>query len=337
MMQCVLLCRKGVSMKKYVGHEMQIYGVQEYRLTGGKGDGMRMYRVRNAKGLEFEVSLDRCADIPTVWLKGSNYAYIAPCGYVSPRYYESKGAGFLKSFTAGFLTTCGLTAVGSPCIDDGEELGLHGSISNTPCENASHWIDDDKIYVKVVIRDASLFAHQLILEREYICPINENIIYMKDTIKNIGSKDSPLEVLYHCNMGYPLLTENSLVTVPSLEVTSRDAHAEEDIANCLNMEKPQSDYVERCYYHKLVGDTCVSIKNPDTGKGLNMRFNADELKYFTEWKMMGEHEYVLGLEPGNCTPDGRNVMRERGELKILKPGETEVYHLTFEFTEDNKC
>ena len=126
-------------MNKYIGNTAQLYGVQEYRLTGGKGDGMRMLRVRNGNGLDFEISLDRAGDISVLSVDGINMGYFAPCGYVAPQYYDNQGAGFLKSFTAGFFTTCGLTAVGSPCTDNGEELGLHGTISNTPCESFVYW------------------------------------------------------------------------------------------------------------------------------------------------------------------------------------------------------
>lgn len=40
-----------------------------------------------------------------------------------------------------------------------------------------------------------------------------------------------MEILYHMNMGYPLLDEDSEVTIPSVEVRARDDHAQEDIAN----------------------------------------------------------------------------------------------------------
>jgi hypothetical protein len=33
----------------------------------------------------------------------------------------------------------------------------------------------------------------------------------------------------------------------------------------------------------------------------------------------------MGLEPGNCYPDGRDVMREKGRLKFIAPGETKTY------------
>ena len=320
-------------MNKYIGHEQQLYGVREMRLVGGKADGMRILSVNNGMGLEFEISLDRCGDISRLSFKGDNMGYFSPCGYVSPKYYDSVGNGFLKSFTAGFFTTCGLTAVGSPCEDNGEVLPLHGTISNTPCESVSYRTDDKNIYINLTVREAALFNHKLILEREYVCPLDKNEIIMTDRIKNIGSSESPLEVLYHCNMGYPLLSENANITIPSSEIIPRNEHSKKGMENCLVIEKPQKSYEEKCYYHTMSGEPCVSIFNKDIKKGLNIKYDTRELKYFTEWKMMGEYEYVLGLEPGNCLPDGRNVMREMGILEILKPDEEKVYHIKFEFKE----
>ncbi|MBQ7900812.1 MAG: aldose 1-epimerase family protein [Clostridia bacterium] len=320
-------------MNKYIGNQTQLYGVESVRLEGGKGDGMRLLKVYNACGLEFTVSADRCADISKVTFKGDNYSFIAPCGYVSPKYYDNVGAGFLKSFTAGFITTCGLTAVGSPCVDDGEELPLHGTISNTPCENISHWIDGENIHIAATVRDASLFAHHLILERHILVPIYKNEIHITDVIKNIGRTIAPLEVLYHCNMGYPLLSENAVLKIPASGVTPRNEHAASDIDNCLVMEKPQADYEEMCYYHQMSGTPTVELYNPDIRKGLKLTYDTSELGFFTEWKMMGEYEYVLGLEPGNCNPDGRAEMRKSGKLEFLAPGESKTHHLHFEFTE----
>lgn len=320
-------------MNTYFGNPLQLYGVEEMRLVGGKGDGMRILHVRNNKGLSFDISLDRAGDISRLTFKGDNFGFFAPCGYVAPTYYDHVGAGFLKSFTAGFFTTCGLTAVGSPCTDDGEDLPLHGTISNTPCENFTHFIEDGAIHITITVRDAALFSHKLILEREYVCPIDENVIYLTDTVKNIGTSETPFELLYHCNMGYPLLSENAVVTVPSENVTPRNEHSADGLENCLTMEKPQAGYEEKCYYHKVLGIPTVSIFNPDINKGLEMTFDTKELPYFTEWKMMGEQEYVLGLEPGNCLPDGRDVMREKGMLAFLAPREASTKHITFAFTE----
>lgn len=319
---------------KYIGHESQIWGVDEVRLTGGKGDGMRLLLVRNGGGLEFTVSADRCADISRLSFKGTNYGYFSPCGYVAPTYYDPVGAGFLKSFTAGFLTTCGLRSVGTPCNDDGEVTPLHGTIANTPADIISYQTDNDAIHIKAKIRDASIFSHQLVLEREFTVPIFKNELILTDTVTNIGSTVSPLQMLYHCNMGYPLLDESTELSLPSVGITPRNSHAADDIDNCLKMEKPQRGYEERCYFHEMHGEVEVKVYNPRVKRGLVMSYDASALKYFTEWKMMGEHDYVLGIEPGNTLPDGRDVMRKKGLLEALEPGESKTHTIKFKFTEE---
>ena len=321
-------------MNPYIGHESQLYGVEEVRLVGGRGDGMRLLNIKNGKGLELTLSADRCADISRLSLCGVNFGYFAPCGYVAPTYYDHVGAGFLKSFTAGFLTTCGLSAVGSPCVDDGEETPLHGTISNTPAEIVNYWTDDKYIHVMARIRDAQIFGRQLLLDREYLISLDSNEMTMTDTVTNIGSREVPLQMLYHCNIGYPLLDEDTELSIPSVEVTPRNAHAAEDIQNCLKMEKPQPGYEERCYFHKMQGEAKVIVYNKKLSKGLIMSYDSNVLKYFTEWKMMGVHDYVLGIEPGNTLPDGRDVMRAKGLLEMLSPGEKKTHSIKFTFTEE---
>ncbi|MBQ9086075.1 MAG: aldose 1-epimerase family protein [Clostridia bacterium] len=321
-------------MREYIGHESQVYGVEEVRLVGGKGDGMRLLQVRNGSGLEFTLSLDRAADLSRLSLGGVNFGYFAPCGYVSPTYYDREGNGFLKSFTAGFLTTCGLTSVGSPCEDGGERLPLHGTVSHIPAEQVCHWLNDGVIYIRAVIRDASLFGHGLLLEREYTVPLFGDRVTLVDKVTNIGHGELPLQMLYHCNVGYPLLCEDTVLTIPSLEITPRNDHAATGIANCLRMEKPQRGYEEMCYYHRMEGEARVTVYNPVIKKGFGMTFDTAELPYFTEWKMMGAGDYVLGVEPGNTLPDGRDVMRARGLLETLRVGESKTHRLTFDFMEE---
>lgn len=315
-------------MNPYIGHETQISGVEEHRLVGGKGDGMRLYEVCNGKGLEMTLSPDRNGDITRLRYKGINMSYLSPCGYVAPAYYDKTGSNWLQSFTAGFLTTCGLQAVGSPCVDEGEELPLHGSIANQPCAH-SYWREDENaIYIHSVTRDEVIFGRKLTLTRVIEISKKENTFSIQDTIENTGNRREPVEILYHMNMGYPLLDEDSVVTIPSMEVAARDAHAQEDILNWMVMEKPQMDYQERCYYHKFQGkEGKASIYQPKLQVGLEMSFDAEALDGFVEWKMMGVRDYVLGLECGNCYPDGRDVMRQTGMLKFLDPGENVQYRV----------
>ena len=322
-----------MNVNSYIGHCSQIGGVEEVRLVGGKGDGMRLFQVRNGAGLEMTVCADRCADIYRLSYKGDNMGYFSPCGYVAPAYYDDQDAGFLKSFTAGFLTTCGLTAVGSPCADEGEVLPLHGTIGNTPCERI-YWDEDaENFYIRAVVSDSRIFARKLQLKRTISVSKTAGRFMVSDVIENQGDTESPLMVMYHMNMGYPLLSENSVVEIPSIEVTPRNEHAAEDLATWNKMLAPTPNFEEQCYYHKMGSVGQASIYNPDIRKGLVISFDPKTLDHFTQWKMMGYRDYVLGLEPGNCTPDGRDVMRREGKLKFLKPGESIAYEVMIDLYE----
>ena len=315
-------------MNPYIGHDSQVYGIEEHRLVGGKGDGMRLLEINNGKGVELTVVLDRCADISRLRYKGVNLSYFSPCGYVAPAYYDAAGANWLKSFTAGYLTTCGLQAVGSPCMDEGEELPLHGSIANMPAEQV-YWLEEEgDLVVHATIRDEGVFAPKLRMSREIRVSLRSNEFSIQDTIENTGDTKQPFEILYHMNMGYPMLDEDSILEIPSAEVLPRDEHAAEDIGNWMHMMKPEAGYVERCYYHKFPDrNGKAGIYQPKLGKGLEITFDAEELDGFVEWKMMGVRDYVLGLECGNCYPDGRDVMRKTGMLKFLEPGEKKTYQV----------
>ena len=324
-------------MKYYVGNTLQTRGAERYILDGGKGDGMHFVYIRNGKGLEAWVSLDRAGDISRLNFAGENMGYFSPCGYVAPQYYDDVGAGFLKSFTAGFFTTCGLTAVGSPCTDNGEELPLHGTVSHIPAELIAIEENNEELTLKLKVTDAVPFGQKFVMNRCYRFSYNENSFTVTDTVTNEGATESPYSILYHCNMGWPLLSENSIVRIPNSKVTPRNDHAKAFIDTALQMEIPQTDYEECCYYYDVLekdGHAHAGIYNGDIGKGLVMCYDKSTLPCFTEWKMMGKQEYVLGLEPGNCTPDGRDVLRKNGTLKFLQPEESCTTNIIFKFITD---
>lgn len=322
-------------MNPYIGHMSQLYGIEEHRLVGGRGDGMRLIEVHNGRGLDMTVSADRACDIARLHYKGINVGYFSPCGYVGPQYYDPAGEGFLKSFTAGFLTTCGLQAVGTPCTDAGEVLPLHGSIANTPAEQVAWYEEDGRLVIDARINDSGIFSRKLTLHRKLLVDLADNGFEISDAISNEGDQVEPLEILYHMNMGYPLLDEDSEVDIPSDTVTARNAHAQTGIEACRRMERPSAGYEEMCFYHAFSEKGAASIYQPKHNMGLRMTFSPEQLDCFTEWKMMGIRDYVLGLECGNCYPDGRDVMRSKGMLKYIRPGQTVNYRIRIDLFEND--
>ena len=326
-------------MNYYVGHPLQTRGAEQYTLRGGKGEGLNFLYVRNGLGLEAWIAVDRAGDIYRVNYKGANMGFFSPCGNVTPQYYDHQGLGFLKSFTAGFFTTCGLTAVGTPCNDEGEELPLHGNIANIPAELLMIDEDDTGLSIKLRVRDAVIFGRKYILTRIYRFSYTENSIEVNDTVENVGDKTEPYMILYHCNMGYPLLTENSIVRIPHNDILARSEAAEKNINSALQMEKPQAQFEERCYFFDMKengGIVKAGIFNPEIEKGVVFSYNKAQMPYLTEWKMMGKTDYALGIEPGNCHPGKRTDLKKEGIVKYLEPEQKGTSSLKFTFVDNNK-
>ena len=159
--------------KKYIGHKDQLMKVKKIKMQDGKAKDVELLDVQNRSGMHFDVNISRGMDIPYVDFCGENIGFISPCGVVAPEYFDDKGLGFLKSFTAGFMTTCGLKLAGAPCEYEGQSYGLHGNISHTPAEDVSYSIVEDGetpyVDIKGRVRDAIIFGEKLTLDREIKC------------------------------------------------------------------------------------------------------------------------------------------------------------------------
>ena len=320
-------------MERYVGRTQQVRGAELYTLEDGTGKGMRMLYVRNGRGLEAWISLDRAGDLVRVSYHGKNLGWFSPCGFVAPEHYGT--VGYARSFTAGFCYTVGLDNAGVACEDAGEVLPQHGTLSMKAATVMGREEDKEGLTVKLQELDGVMFGRKLVLNRVYRFSYTEDTIVMEDTVINEGDTESPCLIMYHCNMGYPLLGERCELTIPHDKMWATTPQAKANMDTAMQMESPQDGYEERCYFYDIA-DPRVDLYNPEIGIGMTMTFDKDELPCFTEWKMMGKTEYVLGLEPANCTPDGRNVLRENGTLKFLNPDESKTTEVKFIFTESPK-
>lgn len=325
-------------MLRYIGDFSQLFGIKEYTLTGGKAKGVRAIDVRNGTGLEFTVLADRCLDIAGLSFRGTNCSYISKAGIVAPEYFEENNIGFLRSFYAGFLTTCGLRNVGSLCEENGETFSMHGRIANTPGEEISaaiEWIDDVPVLtISGKMREARLFGENLVLGRKIICRYGETKITIQNTVENMGFRKEALMLLFHFNIGYPLLDEDSILVTPTAKLTPRDTDAFKGKTNYNICQPPTPGYSEQVFYHNLKtnvqGDTTVAIINKKLELGVAIHFNKKQLFNFTQWKQMGEGEYVMGMEPCNCYVGGRLDPLNNGILEYLAPGEIRNFDLTVE-------
>jgi hypothetical protein len=316
--------------RRRIGHPSQLGGIKQYTLTDGRAAGMRAVDFRTTQGLEFTVLLDRAMDISEARYKGRSLCWRSPAGDVAPAYYNPKGIEWLRTFCGGLLATCGLTNVGPP-TQEPDETGLHGRLGACPAEQVSfsEWWEGDSPLMQVsgVIREAVLFGPALEVRRTILARGDGAGLSVRDTITNIGARPAPCMLLYHINTGFPLLDDGTELILSAAKTEPRDAEAAEGIEDWARMHAPVTGYREKVYFHTLRaeagGQASVAVVNRGLagGLGLRLRFRTDELPCFTQWKMLGDKEYVLGIEPGNCFPMGREHERAAGRLVELAVGE----------------
>lgn len=314
---------------QYIGNPAQLGGSRQYELSDGRGRSLRAIDVNSGAGLQYTILPDRGMDISNASFKGINLVYLTCNGETHPAFFEPENLGWLHTFAGGLLTTCGLTYMGAPVTDGDEQLGLHGRYSTIPARQVadfSEWTGEEyHIRHRGIIEEGNIFGYKLRLEREIFSIRGQNMLQITDVITNFGYKPSPYTILYHMNMGYPLLNEDAELILDPVRTIARDAEAESGLAQFKKFIKPQAGYQEQVFFHTMKtdknGETRVVLQNKKQGIELAISFNTARLPYLTQWKMMGQGDYVLGLEPCNVPATNRKKMREENTLPFLQPGE----------------
>lgn len=331
------------TLRERVGNMDQVAGIKLLQLDDGFGRATRQANVYTGSGLCFTVSLDRCMDISSASFQGRAMGWRGAPGDVSPQYYEAEGIRWLRSYFGGLLTTCGLTNVGAPLPNSAESgEGLHGRISNTPAHDVSifqGWEGADYVLrISGACRQATTFGENLVLRRTITAKLGARRFDVEDVVTNEGFRRTPFTILYHCNIGWPAVDAGSRVLTPSSVVTARDAEAVDGLDQWRQIHEPKANYAEKVYFHEMnpqKGDTVtVAVVNSEfdkgSGFGVAVHYDGRTLPRFTQWKMLGQQEYVVGLEPCNCGVAGRLQDEAEGRLMYLKPGESQRMSVAFE-------
>lgn len=318
-----------------VGSMTQLAEARLVELKDGNEAGTRAVEFRNGSGLNFTVLADRGLDISNCDYQGRALAWQSMVGNIAPQFYAPKGFGWLRSFPGGLVTTCGLTNIGMPSIDEGEELGLHGRYSNMPAKNLcvdTVWEGDDYVLsCSGKVRETRVFGENLVLTRKIWTKLGEKRLWLHDEVENEGYQTTPYMILYHINAGFPVVDGDSELISPTISATPRDADAEVEKEQYNKFLNPTPDFKERVYFHDMKadaeGNAHTAIVNRRLNFGLYVKYAQANLPRFVEWKMNGQGMYVVGMEPANSLVTGRDKEREAGNLKFLEPGEKLEYDL----------
>jgi hypothetical protein len=313
-----------------VGNMQQLAYIRPVEYREGRAMKMHAWQVKNGD-MSFLVLGDKCLDIGELSYKGQMISFFSKPGLMGRNHFDTNGQEALRSIMGGFLFTSGLENICAPCTCEGIDYPMHGRIRTTPAEHCSAgavWLDDEYILtVSGEMREAELFGENLTLRRTLETKFGEKRFVIRDEIENQSFRSEPMLLLYHFNFGYPFLTPQSKVVVPSKKVTPRDPHSAGHIEKWVEMEAPKPNERECVFIHELrtdnEGNTYAAVINKEKKLGVLLEFNQQYLPYFMEWKSIASGDYVIGLEPSNSLVYGRAHHVAENSLHMLKPFEKE--------------
>lgn len=319
----------------HVGSITQIAGVTRKQVTEGNGEGMRLWDVKNGSQMEFSVLESKCMDLFSLTYKGIPLAYVSKNGLTSPlRFVPQSPEESLRNIGGGLLYTCGLSNVGNACeTEDGRQV-YHGrlrAMSATDTAAVGWWEGDDYlIELRGQMRETAMFGENLVLRRKITTRLGQRKLWLRDEVENEGHDPRPFMIMYHMNLGYPLLDEGDVLVIPTKETSTRDPWTETEITHYREVQGPSEDFVEQVLYHKLTdgGQAISALVNPRLGLGLYIKQDTRQLPYLHEWKSFHSGDYALGLEPANCHCEGRQAERSRfGGTQMIGPFQTRTIDL----------
>lgn len=313
-----------------VGDTGQVARADSFVVADGPSRGARLLRMVSGGGVEIDVHPDRCLDIGQVTWNGMPLAWITPAGFTPSWTQDHTDTGWLRGFGGGLVATCGLDSFGVPSTCGGQNYGLHGRIGASPATVTAFDVTETAVVLRGRVRQSALFAETMTLDRTIEMPLGGQSFTLMDRVTNDGMDEQPHMILYHCNLGWPLLDDGARITGSMVATSPRDEDAKEGLADWDQIGPPQDTYPEQVFHHDVDGPAFVRLENTTLGKWLQIDFDGDALPVLYQWKMLRKKHYVLGLEPANCAGvHGRVATRDAGNMPVLAPGESHTYSLTF--------
>ena len=285
-----------------ISNFQQVASIRRYTLTEGRGKGLDVLDCDNGK-IRFLLNVSKACDIMQLYHEGQNMSFVSKNGFTK------REIPFLKRFEGGMLYTCGLDSVGGR-----EGYELHGTLHNIPAEIIRAECNESGILVEAIIRDTALFGKNLVLKRRVFTEIASDSVSVEDTLVNEGYKTEEYCLLYHINVGYPMLDNGAKVVADVESYTPRTAWAKQNETTMYAMNDAVPNQEEACYFLKLSKPE-IALVNEKIGKKFTVSYSGDTLTHFVEWKSMASGDYALGLEP--CTTE----LDDRFAYKTIEVGE----------------
>lgn len=302
-----------------------------FPVNGGLGEGLSFLEISSGP-LAFKLLPGRGMGIWKGTCDGVPLGWDSPVqGPVHPSRVELErrgGLGWLDGFDE-LLCRCGLAFNGPPGKDaTGYPLTLHGRIANLPATTlvVHHDEENARLLIEGTVVESSLFDSRLALSTTYALEAGSRVLQIKDSVTNLASTNAEMQLLYHLNIGRPILAKGATLHLPVKTMAPQTPHAAEAIGAWETYQGPKSGFKEEVYLFHLYGNesqqTTALLAHPDGKLGFALRFPLRDLPCFTVWKQTGamEDAFVTGLEPATGFPNFKDFERSSGRVVSLAPG-----------------
>ena len=330
----------------------QVAGVRLVTLGDGVERGVRMLEFRTGSGLRFTVLVDRAMDVAEVEHNGRSVGWQSPTGFRHPGLHDPEsedGLGWARSFS-GFLVTCGLDHILGPEDVPAENYnypykatvkhGLHGRIGTIPARLTGYgeaWDGDTcTLWAEGMVIQAAVFGENLHLHRRIEADVGGNTIRLTDRVVNAGFLPTPHMLLYHVNLGFPLLDAGARYVAPIRDVIwaghAGPAYRAQGVGYA-TVPPPIARFSEQVWQHDMTadagGEVPVALMNDGLGLGLAVVTRKDQFPCALQWQNFQAGHYTMGIEPLTHHVLGNLAARDRGEMIWLGPQEMRRYDTQF--------
>jgi uncharacterized protein GlcG (DUF336 family) len=281
-------------------------------------------------------------------------------GLAGPWYYEGDldDHAWLRVGLGGLFNTAGLVSMGPPQTVPTDSFGFtqrmrarygtHDRIALTPASTFAHgqrWDGEARcvLWAEGTVRQEIAYGEHLVLERRYEVELGSSLVRIADSVVNEGWFPTPHQLLYHFNLGFPLLGDGAEViastTGDPIDLSFSTAEGSVPVpSRWRTVTDPVAGFTHEGYIVPMRpspdGWVSVALVNrrirPETGGlGVYLRYDARSLPVYVAWRMMREGLYAIGLEPSTTPFGSTSELIDQGYPLMLAPGERRTYGLEF--------
>jgi hypothetical protein len=337
-----------------VGNFAQVGGVELLAHEEGYARGSRFLDFRTGSGFRFAVEVDRGMDPGYAEFNGASLAWLSPKLFPAPAFWENDDHSWVRYVLGGLCNTAGLVIIGDPQTVDvshfkfhsrhTDRYGTHDRIGIVP---ASHFTFGERwdgercfLWAEGTVRQEIVYGENLLLTRRYEAEVGTSSFTLRDVVRNDGFYPTPHQLLYHFNIGYPVVDDGAelLATVSGPVAGSIFADDQGTTERYRSFSAPEAQFYAEAYELPRTagadGRVATAVVNRgynaiDGGFGVYVSYDPTNLPVYLEWRMMGEGLYAVGMEPST---NGFKTVPEliaEGFPVMMEPGEERTYELEF--------